>query len=59
MDFIKALLFQLATAAVCLAAAFLLIVGPILWRGWGLILIIPGIPVAALGFVMLSELWGG
>lgn len=58
MDFIKALLFQLATFAVCLVAAFFLFVGPILWKDWGWILIIPGIPMAAFGVVMLRELWG-
>lgn len=56
MEFLKAVLFQLATAAVCMAAALMLFAAPIIWRDWGWLLMIPGLFVGVIAVFMLREL---
>lgn len=57
MEFIKTLLLQLAAVAVGMAAAFLLVVAPIIWRDWGWLLFLPGLPVGALAVFLFRELY--
>lgn len=57
MQLLKFVLFQLATVAVCMAAALMLFVVPIIWKDWGWLLMIPGLFVGGVGILMLRELW--